>query len=128
MNVFQVAVLGVVCSLVLALIRRERPEMGVMLSLAAGAFILMLVAPRAVGIMLVFKDAAERAGVGSTYLGVALKVLGIAYVVDFAADLCRDAGEENLASRVELAGKILILVAALPVIEGVFQLIQSLLS
>ncbi|HHY34181.1 MAG TPA: stage III sporulation protein AD [Firmicutes bacterium] len=128
MNVFQVAVLGLVCSLILALIRRERPEMGVMLSLAAGAFILMLVAPRAVGVMLVFKDMAENAGIGSTYLGVALKVLGIAYVVDFAADLCRDAGEENLASRVELAGKILILVAALPVIEGVFQLILSLLT
>ncbi len=128
MNVFQVAILGVVTSLMLALLRRERPEMGVMLSLAAGAFILMLIVPRAVGVMLVFKDMADRAGVGGTYLGVALKVLGIAYVADFAAALCRDAGEELLASRVELAGKVLILVAALPVIHGVFQLIQSLLS
>lgn len=128
MNVFQVAILGVVFSLILALLRNERPEMGVMLSLAAGVFILLLIAPKAVGVMVVFKDMAERAGVGSTYLGVALKVLGIAYIADFAAALCRDAGEELLASRVELAGKIFILVAALPVIEGVLQLILSLMT
>jgi len=128
MNVLQVAVLAVVSSLILALLRSERPEMAVMVSLAAGAFILMVVAPRAVGVITAFKDMSERAGVEGAYLGVALKVLGIAYIADFAAALCRDAGEELLATRVELAGKIFILVAALPVIEGVFQLIVSLMT
>lgn len=128
MNVFQVALFGVVLSLILVLLRSERPEMGSIVSLAAGAVLLLAVAPKAAGLIAMLRQMGERAGVSETYLAAALKVLGIAYVSDFAAALCRDAGEELLASRVELAGKIFILVAALPVIEGVFQLILSLLS
>lgn len=128
MDVFHIAVLSVVFSLVLVLLRNERPEMGVVLSLAAGLFMLLLIGPRAAGLMAVFREMGETAGVAGTYIAAALKVLGIAYVADFAAALCRDAGEELLASRVELAGKIFILVAALPVIEGVFAFILSLLS
>ena len=75
----------------------------------------------------VFGNLASEAGLEPLYFGIILKVLAISYVADFAAAICRDAGEELIASRVEMAGKVLILVAALPIVQEVLSVVRSLL-
>lgn len=61
------------------------------------------------------------------YLGVLLKVLGIAYLTTIGASLTADLGETALAAKVELAGKLLILVLAVPVLSGIMALLLKLL-
>ena len=53
------------------------------------------------------------------YFGIILKVLGISFIVQIGADICRDMGEESIASKVEFAGKAVILVVVLPVLKSV---------
>jgi len=76
----------------------------------------------------VVTDMANRAGAGEFYLGTVLRVIGIAYVAEFAAQIARDAGEGALASKVELAAKVLILVLAVPVLVAVLDLVLSLMG
>ncbi|MGC8489609.1 MAG: SpoIIIAC/SpoIIIAD family protein [Clostridia bacterium] len=61
------------------------------------------------------------------YLGVLLKVLGIAYLTTIGASLAADIGEGALAAKVELAGKLLILVLAVPVLTGIMALLLKIL-
>ena len=55
----------------------------------------------------------------SEYFNIILKVLGISFLVQVGSDICRDLGEESIASKVEFAGKAVILVIVLPVLKSV---------
>ncbi|NCB30439.1 MAG: stage III sporulation protein AD, partial [Clostridia bacterium] len=67
-------------------------------------------------------------GLGANQLKLVFKVIGIAYVVQFAAEACRDAGEGAVASKVELAGRVLIVAVALPALMAVLSLLTGLLQ
>ncbi len=127
MDIFQIAGLGIVASLVLALLRKERSDLLIGAALVAGILLLFLILPRISSAISVFGNLASEAGLEPLYFGIILKVLAISYVADFAAAICRDAGEELIASRVEMAGKVLILVAALPIVQEVLSVVRSLL-
>jgi len=62
------------------------------------------------------------------YFEILLKILGIAYLTEFAAQLSRDAHEEAIAKKVELAGRVLILLLALPLLETLVEAISGLLN
>jgi stage III sporulation protein AD len=55
----------------------------------------------------------------SEYFNIILKVLGISFIVQIGADICRDLGEASLASKVEFAGKAAILVMIMPILRSV---------
>lgn len=72
---------------------------------------------------------AVNAKVNIVYVETILKIIGIAYIAEFAAQITKDAGQGAIASKIELAGKILILAMAIPIltvlIETIIQLIPS---
>jgi len=128
LDIFQIAGLGIVASLILLLLRKERPELALGAALVAGLMLFFLILPRLSSVISVFGDLATESGLEPLYFGIILKVLAISYVGDFASAICRDAGEETMASRVEMAGKVLILVSALPIVQEVLNVIRSLLA
>lgn len=115
----QVVGLGLISTVLLLVLRRERPEWGVVVGLAAGVALLFLVL---VPLGQVIEALTRLAGLGhlkGAYLTLLLKVLGIAYLTTLASQVARDAGEGMVAGRVELAGKVLILALALPVVRAI---------
>lgn len=128
MDIFQIVILGITASLILLILRRERPELALVLSMAAGAAILVAVLPGLRMVITAFSDIAREAGVGPLYFGIILKVVAIAYIADLGVSICRDADENLIASRIEMAGKILILVCSIPIIQGIVELIRTLLA
>ena len=72
---------------------------------------------------------AINAKVNLVYVETILKIIGIAYIAEFAAQISKDAGQGAIASKIELGGKILILAMAIPIltvmIETIIQLIPS---
>jgi stage III sporulation protein AD len=127
-DIFQIAGLGIIASLVLLLLRKERPELALGATLVSGLLLFFLILPRISSVISVFGGMASESGLEPLYFGIILKVLAISYVADFAAAICRDAGEELMATRVEMAGKVLILVSALPIVQEVLSVIRSLLA
>ena len=69
---------------------------------------------------------AEQAGVAEGYFGIVLKVIGIAYLSQFASQLCADAGEGAVAAKIELAGKALIMAVSIPVLTEVLHVVLML--
>jgi stage III sporulation protein AD len=78
-------------------------------------------------VLILFRDLAEKANISQIYLNTVLKIIGIAYVTEFGAQVCRDAGEGAVAGKIEFAGKILIMVMAIPIITLVLDTIIKLL-
>ncbi len=127
MEVFQIAGLGIVASVVLLLMRKERPELSLGLSLVVGLMLFFLILPKLSSVIAVFGNLATESGLEPLYFGIILKVLAISYIADLAASICRDAGEEMVATRVEMAGRILILVSSLPIVQEVLNVLWTLM-
>lgn len=75
----------------------------------------------------VLEDLAERSGIQPIYLKTILKMIGIAYIAEFGAQIVRDAGQDGMASKIELAGKVLIMVLAIPIISVIIETVMKLL-
>ena len=128
--IHMVAIAGaaVVAAVMAVMLRRYHAEYGMLLSLAAGVFLmlsLLNVLPQALGQV---SDLLRAAALPGEYAVILFKALGICWLAQFAADSCRDAGESALASKVELAGKISILVLSLPLFEDIAQTALGLIG
>ncbi len=127
LEIVQIVGLALVAAVLVVVLRPLRPEMALLLSVAAGVVLFLLVVDKVAAVVGVMRELAGRAGVNVLYLGLILKIVGIAYIAEFGAQVCRDAGEGALAAKVELAGKVLVLVLAVPVLVAVLDTLLALL-
>jgi stage III sporulation protein AD len=127
-EITQIVGFGLVAAVLVVILRQYKPEIALLVSLAAGITLFMLVLGKIGAIVEVLKDLSSRANVNLVYLGVILKIVGIAYIADFGAQLCRDAGEGALAAKIEFAAKILILVLAIPIVMAVLDILMKILG
>lgn len=98
-----------------------------LIAAATGVVIFMLLIGKIGTVIDVLKRLAENSGMESIYLKTVLKIIGIAYIAEFGAQIVRDAGQESIASKIELAGKVLILVLAIPIISIIIETVMKLM-
>lgn len=108
-------------------LRGARPELAAQLSLAGGALLLLLVVQRLAGVVTVLVGLAGRAHLSAPYLDIVLKVIAVSYLVGLGAQVCRDAGERALGDKLELAGRVIILAMALPIMVAVVDTVTGML-
>ena len=124
----QIASVGLICAVLSLTVRSYRPEFSVYISIACGLLLFAMIAAELEDIISYLYRLIDGAGSARIYFPVLLKVLGIAYLTDFTAQICRDAKESGIASKVEMAGKILIFYAALPVFTSLIRMLEMLLN
>ncbi len=98
-----------------------------LIAAATGIVIFMMLIGKIGAVIEVLKRLAENSGMESIYLKTVLKIIGIAYIAEFGAQIVRDAGQESIASKIELAGKVLILVLAIPIISIIIETVMKLM-
>lgn len=126
-DVTRIVGLGIVVSVLLTLLRKEMPPMAVQVAMAfVVVALLFLVEPLRQAVDTFLHLAAE-ARVRTIYVEVVLKAIGIAYIASIGSELSRDAGEGAIASVVELAGKVFILLLAVPVIAAILDALIRLM-
>ncbi|MFX4260978.1 stage III sporulation protein AD [Pelotomaculum propionicicum] len=126
MDVLQIVAIGLIATVLVVVVKSERPELAVLLSVAAGVIIFLLVLGKISSIMDIIKELTAKAGINMVYMGTILKIIGIAYIAEFGAQICRDAGEGAVASKIEFAAKILIMVLAVPIVVAVLTTLLKL--
>lgn len=120
-----IAVLAAVFSVML---RKYNPEYSFLISLCAGVLILFLLLSKISPAISQIKSLLSATGLDPEYGGILFKSLGICFLTQFASDSCRDSGEGAMASKVEFAGKIMIVLIALPLFEKIAQTALSLMG
>lgn len=124
MKVAATAIVAAVCAVV---VRKQAPEIGLVLGICAGAVILLYCSGALSAVMDFMDKLAEIGGLSTAVLSPVMRTTGIAVVTRLAADFCRDAKEGGLASAVELTGTALALLAVLPLMSAVLELLKELL-
>ncbi|MEW6574652.1 MAG: stage III sporulation protein AD [Bacillota bacterium] len=128
MEILRVVGFALVAAIMALVLRREKPELALAVGVAAGIVIFVAFLGKIGAAIRVLDGAASKAGLNMIYLDTILKIVGVAYIGDFGAQICRDAGEGALAVKVEFAAKVLIMVLALPIIIALLDLLLKLVS
>ena len=126
-TILKVASISLIATVLLVVLREERKEWGVILRFGIGAVVLLMILAPLDSVITHVVQLAAAAKIRGLYLAILLKVIGIAYIATFAAQLAYDTGESGLGWRVELAGKIAILVIALPLIGAILNTILKMI-
>jgi stage III sporulation protein AD len=128
MDITRLAVVGIIGALLALSLKSVRPEIAILISLATGIVILADISTSLVMIFKTLGNVAEANGINGQYFKIATKACIIAYITQFSSQLCKDAGEGAIGVKIEFAGKISIVVMALPVVSGFLEAISDLLG
>lgn len=128
MDIWQIVGLALIVTVIGAVLRQFRPEIALQLTILAGVTIFLLILGKIKIIIDLLQNLADQASISSYYLLIVLKIVGIAYVAEFGAQICRDAGEGALASKVEIAAKVTVLILAIPIITAILESLIRLLG
>lgn len=127
MSIFQAAAIAVTGAMMAVALKSFRPELAMGIALVTG---IILLSGAITGIKGIFDEIAvlaEKSGIESEYITVTVKVIGIAYITQFASEICRDSGQGGIAAKLDTVGKTAVMIMAVPMIRRFFDLIISML-
>lgn len=128
MDIVQIGVIGIICVILIAAIRRDNPQIAILLSLAGGMLIIFNIFGSLKSIIELIKEVSQEIDINFKYILMIIKIIGISYIAEFCSQLCIDFGEGAIASKIEMGAKVFIVVASLPVLSGLIQMINALLG
>ncbi len=124
----QVALIGIVGVLLALQIRSVKPDMAVFLGIATSLLILLLAADKLAVILDGIYTIQGYLSIHTAYMEALLKIIGITYVAEFAADICKDAGYSTLAGQIGIFSKLSILAVSMPVLLALLETIHEFLE
>jgi len=128
MDIAQIVAVGIISVILVIAIRKQSPEFAFLLSIMASVIIFFMIMPLLGQAVDLLTEIAGLMDTNAQYIGLILRIIAIAYIAGFGAQICTDAGESAIASKIELAGKVLILITSMPVLYGLVNLITALLN
>jgi stage III sporulation protein AD len=126
-EIIQLVGLGFISTVLILVIKEQKPLFAFLLAAFTGIIIFLFLIHQVRIVIQTLELLAEKSNVNTIYLKTILKIIGIAYIAEFGAQIVRDAGQETIASKIELAGKMLIMVMAVPIISVIIETVLKLL-
>ena len=128
MELFGILGLAIVSAAICLLLRQYKPEFAMAVGIAAGILLFLMILSALSPAFEAIADLMRRASINSAYTKAIIKTLGVCYVTQLASDACRDAGQTAIASKVELAGKVFIVLLSLPLFQNLVEIAFSLIN
>ncbi|WP_211279077.1 stage III sporulation protein AD [Sutcliffiella halmapala] len=127
MEIIQIVGLGLVATFLALIVKEQKPTFAFMLVVFVGCVIFLFLIDQVFEVIRMLERIAINANVNLIYVETILKIVGIAYIAEFGAQITKDAGQGAIASKIELAGKILILAMAIPILTVIIETIINLI-
>lgn len=127
MNSIQIALLGVVGTLLALQFKSGKSEYGIYVSLAVSLFLFLCMLSRLEIFVQTVKKIADYIKLDAGQMSILLKMAGVTCVAEFASGICKDAGYQNIAVQIEIFTKLTILAIGMPVLLSLLELIGDFL-
>lgn len=128
MNMIQIWIIGVAGTLLAVQFKSGKSEYGIYISVALSLVIFFAIIGRLEVIIDALRTIANYINMDTAYIGTLIKMLGITYVAEFSAGICKDAGYQTIALQIEIFGKLAVLVLSMPVLMALLNTIKDFLS
>ena len=128
MTVVTIAITGIVAVLLAVSLKGMKGEYGTYLVMAAGFFIFFYGIGKLTTILDTMKEIQSYIKINSIYLSTLVKMIGITYIAEFAAGICKDAGYGAVGTQIEIFGKLSVLAVSMPILLALVETLQVFLS
>ncbi|WP_231687982.1 stage III sporulation protein AD [Bacillus sp. FJAT-27251] len=126
-EILQITGAALVATFLALILKEQKPNFAFLLIVFTGCAIFLFLVDQIYLIINMIERLASDAKVNLIYVETILKIIGIAYIAEFAAQITKDAGQGAIASKIELGGKILILAMAIPILTVMIETILRLI-
>ncbi|MCL2847943.1 MAG: stage III sporulation protein AD [Firmicutes bacterium] len=128
MNILQIGAIGIITAVCVMVLREHKQETALLVGICGGILILLSVIEYFSNIFSVLSGFMDASGIPSQVYATIFRIIGIGYIADFSAGIVEDAGQRALASKILLAGKLIIMVLSLPILVLLFDTIVNMLG
>ena len=128
MEILMLSGFAIVAAVICLLIRQYKPEYAVAIELVCGVLILGVIMVQMSPVLSVIRELLGKLDIANEYVIIIVKALGICYITQLACDTCRDAGQTAIATKIELAGKVAIVLLSLPMFTQLLDIALSFLT
>lgn len=123
----QITGIGLIATFLILILKEQIPSLAFAITLVVGAIVFIFLIDQIQEIFQLLKKLASDANINIVYVETILKIIGIAYIAEFGAQITRDAGQSAIAAKIELAGKIIIISIAIPILKVIIETVLRLL-
>ncbi len=128
MDIYKIVALSIVAVLLITILKSVKKEdFAVIITIITAVILFALVLVKLESITSLLESLVQKSGINKEYLTLLLKVTGISYVIELATNICKDTGNTAIASKVEMLGKISIVIITIPVLTSVISTIHNIL-
>jgi stage III sporulation protein AD len=128
MDIVKIIGVALLTTFAVLVLKPTKPEIAALVSVAGGILVLLMFVESLSGVIQNITAIVTRTGIKSEVFTALLKIIGIGYLTEFAAGICTDAGNGSMAQKVLLAGKVIILVLALPIINNLIEIVAGIVA
>ena len=127
MEIFKIVAVAASGTVLAVTLKKESPQLAMAVSVITGIVIFLQLFGYFANIISQLYNMTALSGIKSEYVSIILKVTGIAYITQIGSEICKDAGESAIGTKIEIAGKVLIAAACLPLVTTLFGTVMYLL-
>lgn len=127
MDIFKIVAIGIISAVIVLLLKDKNPEMAMLIGVGCGIIVILSVLDELFEVVYTFYEIADRTGIEGSLLENIVKIIGIGYLTEFGSNICLDAGCKGVADKMLLAGKICIMIVAMPIIINLVEIIIGML-
>jgi len=127
-EIFKIIAISLISIVIAILIKPNRPEIAIIISILASIIILSFSINALRAIIYTFKTISDKSNINLVHIKIILKIIGVTYITQFAAGIANDVHETGIAHNIEFAGKIFIFALSVPIITSLLELILKILE
>ena len=128
MDIFKIVAFSIVAVILITILKSVKKEdFALAMTIISSLILFTFVLAKLESITNLLTNLIEKSGINKDYLTLLLKVTGISYAVELATNICKDAGNSSIASKVEMLGKISIVVLTIPILTSVVTTVLEIL-
>ena len=128
MEIIRIGAAGIACVLAAIFMKTAKPEYSVYLTMAAGLFFLAFAGGKFSYLYESLKKIQQYVPVDTTYMNILMKMIGITYIGQFSAGICKDAGYSAVAGQIEIYERLAVLAISMPILTALLETIHGFLG
>ena len=127
MEIVKIIGIGLISLVIIIIVKQYKPEFAVYISILAGVLILGIAFDKLAEIIKLLNNLARKTSVNYKFIALLIKITGIAILTEFAVSLCKDSGENAIATKIDIGGKIMIVAISIPIISSLLETVTKIL-
>ena len=127
MDIIKIIGIGLIALILIMILKQYKPEFVIYVSLIAGALILTIAFSKISGIINLLDSLSSKVSIHQEFIGLLIKITGIAILTEFAVSICKDSGETAIANKIDMGGKVIMVSMSVPIMAGLLETLIKIL-